>query len=151
MNNNVFKDKQGFFSIFDGILAIFIVFIALLSFNSVINFYYPSVSYEMSDFKTSNDVLEIMALKMDENSYSILDNIIYIIENNNNSFEVNDKINIVSEKFLNETLPNDNYLLTETNILNDSVIALKGDINTASNITSAKRTIGNYSFTLFIF
>lgn len=146
----MFKDNNGFLSVLDGILAIFIVFIALFSFSMIADLQIPSYSYESYDFKSSNDVLELMTIKSDENSYSILENIVFTIENSDNPIERDRKIATIASKYLNETTSNYNYLFVENNILN-TTISSKGDISTVSDINSATRTFGDYSFTLFLF
>lgn len=148
---DILNDNKGVFSVFDGILAISLVFILLLSFSAIVNIDNYSLSYEIADFKSSNDVLQLMNTKFDENSYSILENIVFTIENTDNSYESRKKIAIICEEFLNNTIPNNGYLFVENNNLNDPIITSKGDISSASNISSATRTVGNYSFTLYIF
>jgi len=154
INLNGFFDKNGFFSLLDGILAISILFMGLLIFNSVLSFENPSISEVSHDSKIANDAIELMSLKLDEDSYSIFENVIFLIETSANGYEdfqTKERISAILEGFLNQIIPNSNYLLIENNVLNGTAIASSGDIVVASDVTSATRNVGNYSFTLFIF
>jgi len=147
------KDNKGFFSVLDGILAISILFIGLLAFNMVLNFHAPTPYDNYVDSKVANDVMELMVLKIDENSYSALDSIVTILKANDNNLDYQTKINIanIAGGFLNKTIPDKNYLLVENNVLNGETIVSKGDILTASNISTTTRNLGEYSFTLSVF
>lgn len=147
------KDNKGFFSLLDGILAILILFIGLLVFSMVLNFHAPSPYDNSVDSKVANDAMEVMALKIDENSYSTLDSIVAILKANDNNLDYETKNNIanIAGGFLNRTIPDKNYLLVENNVLDGETIVSKGDILTASNISSTTRNLGEYSFTLSVF
>ena len=153
LNKNIIKDKKGFFSLLDGILAIFILFIALMVFSSVLNFYAPSPYDDFIDSKVANDVMELAMVKIDENSYSTLEHVASILKNNNNTLDYETKQNIanVAGKFLNKTIPDKNYLLVENNCLNGETIVSRGDIRDALNVSTSTRNLGEYSFTLFVF
>ncbi|MDR2967715.1 MAG: hypothetical protein LBU74_07180 [Methanobacteriaceae archaeon] len=147
---NVYKDKKGFFSIFDGILAILIVIVALMIFNTFINIDISQYSKANDDFLTSQDVMEIMALKANENTYSTFEIICSNLENNNNSLRSIEEISIISGEFLNNTIGDKSYSLVENNQLNGTVIASNDNMFSAKNISVATRNIGKYSFTLYI-
>jgi len=152
MDNKII-DNKGFLSLLDGILAISILLIGLLVFNAVLNFHAPSPYVEFTDSKSANDAMELMILKIDENSYSTLDSIVTILKNNDNQLNHESKVNIaiIAGNFLNKTLPNKNYLLIENNLLNGETIVSKGDILHASNVSTSTRNLGEYSFTLSVF
>jgi len=147
------EDNKGFFSLLDGILAISILFMGLLVFTSVLNFHTPTPYDEFADSKTANDAMELMVLKIDENSYSTLDSIVAILKANDNNLNYETKNNIanIAGGFLNKTIPDKNYLLVENNVLGGETIVSKGDILTASNISTTTRNLGEYSFTLSVF
>ena len=147
------KDNKGFLSLLDGILAILILFMGLLIFNSVLNFYSPTPYDDYVDSKIANDVMELMTLKIDENSYSTLESVVIILKANDNNLNYETKNNIANilGNFLNKMIPDKNYLLVENNVLDGEVLVEKGDIQTASNISTTNRNLGEYSFTLSIF
>lgn len=147
---NFYKDNRGFFSIYDGILAILMLIIALMIFNTVINIDISQYSKENDDFLTSQDIMEIMALKVNENTYSTLEIIKYKLESNNNSFQSIEEVNIIAGEFLNNTLSTRSYSLVENNQLNGTVIVANDNMHLAENISTATRNIGKYSFTLYI-
>ena len=147
---NIYRDKKGFFSILDGILAILMIVIALVVFNTVINMDISQYSKEHSDFLTSQDVMETMSLKINENSYSTLELIKYTLESNNNSLQSIEQAKIIAGEFLNSTIPNKSYTLVENNQLNGTVIVANDKLNLAENISVSTRNIGKYSFTLYI-
>ncbi|MBZ9571088.1 hypothetical protein KQY27_05995 [Methanobrevibacter sp. TMH8] len=147
------KDNKGFLSLLDGILAILILFMGLLIFNSVLNFYSPTPQDDHVDSKIANDVMELMILNIDENSYSTLEYVVIILKANDNNLNYETKNNIANilGNFLNKMIPDKNYLLVENNVLDGEVLVEKGDIQTASNISTTNRNLGEYSFTLSIF
>lgn len=147
------KDNKGFLSLLDGILAISILFIGLLAFNVILNFHAPTPYDDFIDSKVANDAMEIMTLKIDENSYSTLDSIVGILKSNDNNLdhETKETIANIAGSFLNKTVPDKNYLLVENNVLDGEVIVSKGDILVASNISTTTRNLGEYSFTLSVF
>ena len=102
------------------------------------------------DFQTSQDIMEIMALKVNENSYSTIETIQYILESNNNSLQSIEEVRIIAGEFLNNTIQNKSYCLVENNQLNGTVIVANDDLFSADNISTATRNIGKYSFTLYI-
>jgi hypothetical protein len=147
---NLYKDKKGFFSIFDGILAILTIIIALMIFNTVINIDISQYSKENNDFLTSQDVMETMTLKVNENTYSTLEIIQQNLERNNNSLQSKEEVSIIAGEFLNSTIPNKSYSLVENNQLNGTIIVANDNIHLAKNISTATRNMGKYSFTLYI-
>ena len=151
--NTFFKDKKGFLSLLDGILAISIILIALLAFNVVLNFHAPSPYDNFIDSKVANDAMELMTLKIDENAHSTLDSIVIILKSNDNNLNYETKENIanIASEFLNKTIPDKGYLLVENNVLGGEVVVSKGDIIVASNVSTSTRNLGEYSFTLSIF
>ena len=146
-------DNKGFLSLLDGILAILILLMALMAFNALLDFHSSSPYEDYIDSKLANDAMELMVLKIDENSYSTLDSIVAILKTNDNTLDYNTKRDIanIAGSFLNNTLPNKNYLLVENNVLNGETIASKGDILFASDISTSTRNLGEYSFTLSVF
>ena len=146
----IYKDNKGFFSIIDGILAILLIIMTLIIFNTVINMDISQYSIANDDFQTSQDIMEIMALKVNENSYSTIETIQYILESNNNSLQSIEEVRIIAGEFLNNTIPNKSYCLVENNQLNGTVIVANDDLFSADNISTATRNIGKYSFTLYI-
>ncbi|MCL2157623.1 MAG: hypothetical protein FWH54_06340 [Methanobrevibacter sp.] len=145
----IYKDEKGFFSLIDGILAIFIIIIALMIFNTIINMDISQYSEENDDFLTSQDVMEIMAIKLNENTYSTLETIQYKLKSDNNSIQSIKEVAIISGEFLNKTIPNKSYSLVENNQLNGTVIVSNDNLYLAENISTATRNIGKYSFTLY--
>ena len=146
----IYKDKKGFFSLVDGTLAILMIIIALIIFNTVINMDISQYSQTNDDFLGSQDVMEIMTMKVNENSLSTLETIQYKLESNNNSLQSIKEVAIIAGEFLNKTIPNKSYSLVENNQLNGMVITSNDNVYLAKNISTATRNIGKYSFTLYI-
>lgn len=82
---NLIKDNKGFVSLADAMLSIFILLMVLMAFNMMIDIEVPSLSEESNDFKTSQDIMEIMSSKVDGRDYTVLERITYILSENNNS------------------------------------------------------------------
>ena len=62
----IIKDERGFLSLFDSLLAVFLLFIVFIAFNMVMEIEVPSLSEENSDFKTSQDLMDILSSKANE-------------------------------------------------------------------------------------
>lgn len=146
------KDIKGFLSLFDGIIAILLLFLALFAFNSLIYFESPSYDRTLPDSKLANDAIELMATEKGDD-YSVLYSIVLILENNNNTLDYTTRsyISTIAGDFLNKIVPDKNYMLVENNILNGEIILSKGYMDDNANISSSTRNIGEYSFTLSIF
>lgn len=143
------NDNNGFISVIDGILTISIILIGVLLFNSLI--YTPLLDYSSysHDFKTSHDVMEVLASKVN-GEQSTLEHIEFLLKSNNNSRNsIIEASNILNYSFNNLEL-NQNFYFTENNYLKGENILSSGDINQAENITIATRNIGNYSFSLYM-
>ncbi|MBR4396368.1 MAG: hypothetical protein IKS93_00770, partial [Methanobrevibacter sp.] len=68
---NLINDNKGFVSLADALLSIFVLFMVLIAFNMMIDIEIPSLSEENNDFKTSQDIMEIMSSKVDGRDYTI--------------------------------------------------------------------------------
>ena len=82
---NLINDNKGFVSLADAMLSIFVLFMVLIAFNMMIDIEIPSLSEENNDFKTSQNIMEIMSSKADGRDYTILERITFILSENNNS------------------------------------------------------------------
>ena len=81
----IIKDERGFLSLFDSLLAVFLLFMVFIAFNMVMEIEVPSLSEENSDFKTSQDLMEILSSKATDRDHSTLEIISYTLDYNNNS------------------------------------------------------------------
>ena len=68
---NLMKDNKGFVSLADVMLSLFILLIVFMAFNMMIDIEVPSLSEESNDFKTSQDIMEIMSSKVDGRDYKL--------------------------------------------------------------------------------
>jgi hypothetical protein len=146
---NFKKDIHGFISIIDGVLAISIILIGILLFNSLVNIPFSDYSTYSNDFKTSQDIMEILATKVND-EMSVLENIENILRYNNNSKNSIIEVSNILNDSLKDLEFNNNFYFTENNYLNGEDILSSGNINQAENISVATRNIGNYSFTLYV-
>lgn len=151
LDKKIINDRKGYFVFLEGIFAILMLFIVLMAFISFFDFQNPNYDRNIHESNLVNDIMELIMSERD--NYSLLTFIVLILEKNNNNLNYNTKTYIYSivENSLNEIIPHKNYILVENNILNGEIIAIKGDINDASNLSSSTRNIGKYSFTLSIF
>lgn len=144
------KNKKGFLSIIDGILAITIVLMCFIIFNSIISISDSSYSDSVHDFKTSQDIMEALSSKINYTDSSILEKTSYILESGNNSKESIKKASIYINASFNELELNNNFLFVETKKLGGKTILSSGNFENADNYTVASRNCGNYSYTLYI-
>ena len=84
---NLIKDNNGFISLMDALLSIFILLMVLIAFNMMIDLDVSSLSEKNGDFKTRQDIMDVMSSKVDGRDYTLIERISYILDENNNSIE----------------------------------------------------------------
>lgn len=142
-------DDKGFLSLIDGLLAIFLIFIAILAFNMFIDMEIPSLSQGSKDFKTSQDVMELLSMDVDGKDYSILEEISYTLSKSNNNKASQREVGEILDNYFVTHLDS-NYAFVENNYLKGKELSSSGDKLEAKNLTVATRNYGNYSYTLYI-
>ena len=149
---NLIIDNKGFVSLADAMLSIFVLLMVLMTFNMMIDIEIPSLSEESNDFKTSQDIMEIMSSKVDGRDYTVLERITYILAENNNSIASKREVKAILDEFF--MLYFDEmyyYSFVETNQLNGEVLSSNGDYSSSERVNVAIRNYGNYSYKLYIF
>ena len=149
---NLIKDNKGFVSLADAMLSIFILLMVLVAFNMMIDIEIPSLSEESNDFKSSQDIMEIMSSKVDGRDYAVLERITYILSENNNSIASKREVKAILDEFF--MLYFDEmyyYSFVETNQLNGEVLSSNGDYSSSERVNVAIRNYGNYSYKLYVF
>ena len=152
---NLIEDNNGFVSLIDALLSIFILFMVLIAFNMMIDIDIPSLSEENNDFKTGQDIMEIMSSKVDGRDYTLIERISYILSSNNNSISSKRKVKALLDDFFSIYLGNDNqyhhYAFAESSQLNGEILSSNGDYESAETVNVASRNYGNYSYKLYLF
>ena len=149
---NLIKDNKGFVSLVDAMLSIFILLMVLMAFNMMIDIEVPSLSEESNDFKTSQDIMEIMSSKVDGRDYTVLERITYILSENNNSIASKRKVKAILDEFFTVYLDGRyHYSFVETNQLNGDILSSNGDYSSSERVNVAIRNYGNYSYKLYLF
>ena len=152
---NLIEDNNGFVSLIDALLSIFILFMVLIAFNMMIDIDIPSLSEENNDFKTGQDIMEIMSSKVDGRDYTLIERISYILSSNNNSISSKRKVKGILDDFFSIYLGNDNqnhhYAFAESSQLNGEILSSNGDYESAETVNVASRNYGNYSYKLYLF
>lgn len=152
---NLIEDNKGFVSLIDALLSIFILFMVLIAFNMMIDIDIPSLSEENNDFKTGQDIMEIMSSKVDGRDHTLIERISYILSSNNNSISSKRKVKALLDDFFSIYLGNDNqyhhYAFAETSQLNGEILSSNGDYESAKTVNVASRNYGNYSYKLYLF
>ena len=149
---NIINDNKGFVSLADALLSIFILFMVLIAFNMMIDIEIPSLSEENNDFKTSQDIMEIMASKVDGRDYTILERITFILSENNNSIASKREVKEILDDFFMVYLDDRyHYSFVENNQLNGDILSSNGDYSSSDRVNVAIRNYGNYSYKLYIF
>ena len=143
---NLIKDNKGFVSLADAMLSIFILLMVLMAFNMMIDIEVPSLSEESNDFKTSQDIMEIMSSKVDGRDYTVLERITYILSENNNSIASKREVKVILDEFFMVYF-DDRFLYSfvETNQLNGEVLSSNGDYSSSGRVNVAIRNYGIYS------
>ena len=149
---NLIKDNKGFVSLADAMLSIFILLMVLVAFNMMIDIEIPSLSEESNDFKTSQDIMEIMSSKVDGRDYTVLERITYILAENNNSIASRREVKAILDEFFIVYFDDRyHYSFVETNQLNGDILSSNGDYSSSERVNVAIRNYGNYSYKLYIF
>ena len=149
---DLINDNNGFVSLTDALLSIFILFMVLIAFNMVSDIEIPILSEECNDFKSSQDIMEIMSSKVDGRDHTLLERITYILSKNNNSFASKREVKeILDEFFMIYMDDRYHYSFIETNQLNGDILSSNGDYANSERVTVAIRNYGNYSYRLYIF
>ena len=149
---NLIKDNKGFVSLADAMLSIFILLMVLVAFNMVVDIEIPSLSEESNDFKSSQDIMEIMSSKVDGRDYAVLERITYILSENNNSIASKREVKVILDEFFMVYFDEMyHYSFVETNQLNGEVLSSNGDYSSSERVNVAIRNYGNYSYKLYIF
>ena len=149
---NLIKDNKGFISLIDALLSIFILLLVLIAFNMVIDINLPSLSEENNDFKTSQDIMEIMSSKVDGRDHSLIERISFILSNNNDSISSKREVKALLDDFFSSYLDDGHhYAFVETNHLNGEILSSNGDYESSDKVNVAIRNYGNYSYKLYLF
>ena len=149
---NLIKDNKGFVSLADAMLSIFILLMVLMAFNMMIDIEVPCLSEESNDFKTSQDIMEIMSSKVDGRDYTVLERITYILAENNNSIASRREVKAILDEFFMVYFDDRyHYSFVETNQLNGEILSSNGDYSSSERVNVAIRNYGNYSYKLYIF
>ena len=149
---NLIKDNKGFVSLADAMLSIFILLMVLMAFNMMIDIEIPSLSEESNDFKTSQDIMEIMSSKVDGRDYAVLERITYILSENNNSIASKREVKAILDEFFMVYFDDRyHYSFVETNQLNGDILSSNGDYSSSERVNVAIRNYGNYSYKLYVF
>ena len=149
---NLINDNKGFVSLADAMLSIFVLFMVLIAFNMMIDIEIPSLSEENNDFKTSQNIMEIMSSKADGRDYTILERITFILSENNNSIASKREVKEILDDFFIVYLDDRyHYSFVESNQLNGDVLSSNGDYISSDRVNVAIRNYGNYSYKLYIF
>ena len=110
------------------------------------------LSEENRDFKTSQDIMEIMSSKVDGRDFTVLERITYILSENNNSIASKKQVKSVLDEFFMVYFDEKyHYSFVETNQLNGEILSSNGDYSSSERIYVAIRNYGNYSYKLYIF
>ena len=149
---NLMKDNNGFISLMDALLSIFILLMVLIAFNMMIDLDVSSLSEKNGDFKTRQDIMDVMSSKVDGRDYTLIERISYILDENNNSIESKREAKALLDDFFSSHLNQKyHYSFVETNQLNGEVLSSNGDFTGAERVNVAIRNYENYSYKLYLF
>lgn len=142
-------DDKGSFYLIESILAVFVLLVAVLVINTVITIPSPDYSYEVHDFKSAQDTMELLSKKINFTDQTFLGEISKILKDNKNSKKsVGEVSDICKDKLDSYNLKN--YRFCENNKLKGKVLASSGDFNNARDVSVASRSFGDYSYTLYV-
>ena len=142
-------DEKGSLYIADAMIALSILFIAMLMLNSLVSLPNPTYSDISHDSKNAQDIMEILSGKVDFEDKTFLSYITHILKENKDSKKsVLEVSQICDDKFAEFKI--DNYRFIESNHLNSKVLASSGDFTKADSVSVATRNFDGYSYTLYV-
>ena len=142
-------DNRGSFYIIDAVLIIILLLTAFFAVNTILSLPSPDYSYQTKDFTTSQDIMQTLSGKIDFTDQSFLGEISAVLKEGKNSKESVRKVSeICKNRF--DYLKVKNYRFTESNILDDTVLAASGDYSRAQDVSVATRVCGDYYYTLSV-
>ena len=142
-------DNKGSIYLMDAILAVFLLLMVFLVINTAISIPASDYSYENRDIQTAQDVMELLAGKIDFNDRTFIGEISLILENGKNSKQSVSQVSQMSKDKMN-SYNLKHYCFKENNVLKGEVLASSGDLNKAGSVDVATRTYGDYSYTLYV-
>ena len=142
-------DEKGNFFIIEAILAIILLLIVILAFNSLILFQNSDYSSDIKNSMSAQEIMEVLDGKINFKDQSFLGDISAILKEKKNSKEsIQEVSQLCDEKF--ETFKLQNYRFSENNLLDGEMLAGDGDYSKAKDISVASRDYGDYSYTLSV-
>ena len=142
-------DEKGNFFIIEAILAIILLLIVILAFNSLILFQDSDYSSDIKNSMSAQEIMEVLDGKINFTDQSFLGDISAILKEKKNSKEsIQEVSQLCDEKF--ETFKLQNYRFSENNLLDGEMLAGDGDYSKAKDISVASRDYGDYSYTLSV-
>ena len=143
------KDEIGNLYIADAIIALSILFIAMIMLNSLVSLPNPTYSDISHNSKNAQDIMEILSGKVDFKDHTFLSEITGILKDNKNSKKsIREVSQICDDKF--GELKLSNYRFVESNKLDSKILSESGDFSKAERISVATRNYDGYSYTLYL-
>ena len=143
------NDESGSLYIADAIIALSILFVAMLMLNTLISIPNPTYSDNAHDSKNAQDIMEILSGKVDFNDKTFLSEITAILKDNKNSKKSVRQVSEICKIKLN-SYKLTNYKFCENNKLKGKVLASSGNFNNAHEVSVASMSYGEYSYTLYV-
>jgi hypothetical protein len=143
------NDNKGSLYLADAIIAISILFVAMLMLNMLISLPNSNYSDTSHNSKNAQDIMEILSGKVnfeDETFLSVISSILK--ENKNSKKSISEVSQICDDRFGEFKLTN--YMFIETNQLDSTILSSSGDSSKAGNCSVATRNHDGYSYTLYI-
>ena len=142
-------DEKGNFFIIEAILAVILLLIVILAFNSLILFQNSDYSSDIKNSMSAQEIMEVLDGKINFTDQSFLGDISAILKEKKNSKEsIQEVSQLCDEKF--KTFKLQNYRFSENNLLDGKTLASDGDYSKAKDISVASRDYGDYSYTLSV-
>ena len=143
------KDEIGNLYIADAIIALSILFIAMIMLNSLVSLPNSTYSDISHNSKNAQDIMEILSGKVDFKDHTFLSEITGILKDNKNSKKsIREVSQICDDKFCELKLSN--YRFVESNKLDSKILSESGDFSKAERISVATRNYDGYSYTLYL-
>ena len=143
------KDEKGSLYIIEAILAITILLMAIFVVNTVISIPSPDYSFESHDLKSAQDIMESLSGKIYSTDQTFLSEISVILKENKNSKKSIREVSDICQSKC-DSFKGKNYNFCENGKLKGKLLAYKGDYDSAYGFSTATRTYGVYSYTLYV-
>jgi len=140
-------DQKGFIFTFDALIALIPLFLVMVLISSLHLPFEPHSQVVIS--QNANDYLDILASSQIKDR-GVMESMVLVLNTNQNNKTGIKEAQELAKPVMDKLLSGKTYQLIETSQLNGTIIISQGDLKSSSNVATATRSCGNYTFILYV-